>query len=148
MSDEINNENKDSVVAPVEEAIATEAKTEEVILDAPVDAEPVKEEIKAEPEIIAAPAETKVVNGLGPVENGAMGSTSFVKPEAKKSAAKKAESKKETVAIHSTRNVTWSGVGKVYIGYNIVSKEASDQWLKRNHVRLATPEEVAKEFGL
>jgi hypothetical protein len=31
-------------------------------------------------------------------------------------------------------------------GYNIVTKEQADKWLTRDHTRLATPEEVAKEF--
>ena len=55
--------------------------------------------------------------------------------------------KKDVVAVHSTRNVTWSGVGKVYRGYNIVTKEAAEKWLTRDHIRLATPEEVARDFG-
>ena len=53
----------------------------------------------------------------------------------------------KTVAIHSTKNVSWSGVGKVYRGYNIVTPEQAEKWLERSHVRLATPEEVAKEFN-
>jgi hypothetical protein len=52
------------------------------------------------------------------------------------------------VAVHSTRNVTWPNVGKVYTGYNIVTQEAADKWKTRDHIRIATPEEVAKEFGL
>jgi type IV secretion system protein VirD4 len=61
---------------------------------------------------------------------------------------KKAEAPvSEKIAIHSTKNVTWQGVGKVYRGYNIVTQEAADQWLTRSHTRLATPEEVAREFG-
>ena len=51
------------------------------------------------------------------------------------------------VAIYSSRNVTMNGVGKVYRGYNIVTEEQAEVWLKRDHVRLATPEEVAQEFG-
>jgi dsRNA-specific ribonuclease len=68
-----------------------------------------------------------------------------------KETPKPQETKKKSelpVAIHSTRNVTWEGVGKVYIGYNIVTPENADKWLTRNHTRLATPQEVAKEFGL
>jgi hypothetical protein len=38
-------------------------------------------------------------------------------------------------------------VGKVYRGYNIVEKDAAEKWLTRSHIRTATPEEVAKEFG-
>jgi hypothetical protein len=59
----------------------------------------------------------------------------------------KKSAKKDTVAIHSTKNVTWPGVGKVYVGYNIVEKDESEKWLTRSHIRLATPQEVAKEFG-
>jgi hypothetical protein len=53
----------------------------------------------------------------------------------------------EKVAIHSTRNVSWIGVGRVLKGYNIVSKESADKWLTRDHVRIATPEEVASEYN-
>lgn len=67
--------------------------------------------------------------------------------EAPKPVEKK-EDKPEKLAIYSSRNVTWNGVGKVYIGYNIVTQEQADKWLTRDHTRLATPEEVAKEFGL
>jgi hypothetical protein len=120
----------------VEEAKVEEVQVEEVkVEEAPVVVENVITE--------SAPA---VKQGLGPVGNGAMGVASFKKEE-KKSTAKVEAKKEETVAIHSTRNVTWSGVGKVYIGYNIVSKAAADKWLTRNHTRIATPEEVAKEFN-
>lgn len=51
------------------------------------------------------------------------------------------------IAVFSTRNVTLNGVGKVYRGYNIVSEAEAEQWLKRDHIRLATPEEIAQEFG-
>ena len=52
------------------------------------------------------------------------------------------------VAVHSTKNVYWPGVGKILKGYNIVTKEQADQWLTRDHTRIALPEEVAKEYGL
>lgn len=87
------------------------------------------------------------VSAIGDV-NGAIGSTSAERKKApKKPAKKKEEPKDETVAVFSTKNVTWSGVGKVYRGYNIVSKEAAEKWLERSHIRLATPDEVAEEFG-
>jgi len=54
---------------------------------------------------------------------------------------------KDTVAIHSTKNVSWPGVGKILKGYNIVTKSNAEKWLKRSHVRSATPEEVARSFG-
>ena len=53
----------------------------------------------------------------------------------------------EKVAVFSTRNLTWSGVGKVYRGYNIVTKKQSEQWIKRDHIRLVTPQEIAEEFN-
>jgi hypothetical protein len=39
-------------------------------------------------------------------------------------------------------------VGKVNRGYNIVTEEEAEQWATRNHIRIATPQEVAKEYGL
>jgi len=56
--------------------------------------------------------------------------------------------KRLTVAIHSTKNVNWEGVGKVKKGYNIVKKAEADKWLTRGHIRLATPEEIAIEYGV
>ncbi len=70
-----------------------------------------------------------------------------VNKEIKKEPVKK-DKKEKTVAIHSTRNVTWNGVGKVYRGYNIVDEETAEKWLTRDHIRIATPQEVAKEYGL
>jgi len=58
------------------------------------------------------------------------------------------KAEKETVALHSTRNVLWEGVGRVETGYNIVKKSVAEQWLTRSHIRLATPEEIAREYGV
>jgi hypothetical protein len=77
-------------------------------------------------------------------EENVIGSASANKKEAVKPSAAK---DKDMVAIHSTKNVSWSGVGSVSRGYNIVTKEASVKWLTRYHIRLATPEEVARDFG-
>ena len=52
-----------------------------------------------------------------------------------------------TVALHSTKNVIWEGVGKIEKGYTIVPKAIAEKWLTRSHVREATPEEVAREYG-
>lgn len=54
--------------------------------------------------------------------------------------------KGETVAIYSTRNVSWPGIGVIHKGYNIVTAEQAEQWLTRKHVRSATPQEVAQEY--
>lgn len=109
--------------------------------------------LKEEESIIPAPLDEEViakieqtVQGVG-IVNGAIGVAKTVKQEKKKETPKKAKTDK-TVAIHSTRNVTWNGVGKVYRGYNIVNQETADKWLTRDHIRLATPQEVAKEYGL
>jgi hypothetical protein len=83
------------------------------------------------------------------IENGIVGSkvadNDKKKAEVKKSSAK--PKKDDRVAIHSTRNVNWPGVGKVTKGYNVVSPEAAEQWLTRSHIREATPDEVLKEYG-
>ena len=81
---------------------------------------------------------------LETAKNGAISSPGANR---KDKAASKTVKEVEKVAIYSTRNVTWSGVGKVYRGYNIVTQDQAEQWLKRDHTRLATPEEVAKEFN-
>ena len=58
------------------------------------------------------------------------------------------EQEYDKVAIYSSRNVSWQGVGKVSKGYNIMTKDKAEQWLTRDHIRIATPEEVAKEYGI
>jgi hypothetical protein len=128
-----------------EEAAAPEA-TEEPVNEVPVVEEPKTENVVDSPAAEAAKPTT--VAGLAPVENGAIGSARVVKtpkPVVKPAANQKS---KETVALFSEKNVSWPGVGKVYRGVNIVSKEASLKWSERSYIRIATPEEVAKEFGL
>jgi hypothetical protein len=86
-------------------------------------------------------------DSVGPIETGAIGVT---KSTPKKKSAKKTEPAKKyeaTVALHSTRNVVWEGVGKIAKGYNIVSAAHAEKWLTRSHVREATPEEIAREYG-
>ena len=85
---------------------------------------------------------SNTVQGMGSVVNGVIGTT-----QVEKAPEKPAAPQKKTVAIHSTKNVSLPGVGKVYRGYNIVTPDQAEAWLKRSHIRLATPEEVAKEFG-
>ena len=53
----------------------------------------------------------------------------------------------DKVAVLSTRNLSWSEVGNLKIGYNIVSKGASEKWLTMRGIRIATPEEVATHYG-
>jgi hypothetical protein len=147
--------------------------SEEVAEEAPVAEEPVVEEapqtkveevaaeLNLEPKVsvVEEVEDTKVISsasqkkvkpsdlaaGLTGVADGVIGTgTVKRKPSSKK---QNEEAKPEKVAVHSSKNVSWPGVGKVYRGYNIVTKEQADKWLTRGHIRLATPEEVAEEFG-
>jgi len=84
---------------------------------------------------------------VGSIETGAIGVTAKA-PKKKPAASRKSPAKKsETTAIYSSKNVVWQGVGKLEKGYNIVTDKQAEQWLTRGHVRLATPEEVAREYG-
>jgi len=54
----------------------------------------------------------------------------------------------DKVALYSTRNIHWgSGIGSLKVGYNIVSKEASEKMVTHKAVRIATPEELASYYG-
>lgn len=154
----MENINENPVTEPVviETPVIEEAPVVDPVIEEPVHVEPVVEEAPIEepkpiePEapvdaihVPAYPSQPEV-QALGNV-NGAIGATTA--PVARKAVGKKPAANKETVAVRSTKNVTWSGVGKVYTGINIVDKDAADKWLTRSHVTLATPEEVAKEFG-
>jgi hypothetical protein len=56
----------------------------------------------------------------------------------------------DKVAIYSDNNKY--SIDKVFgtlkTGYNIVNKEAADWWLSRKGVRLATPQELARYYGV
>ena len=135
--------------APVFEAPVVEEPVAEPIVETPVVEEAfIPTPLEVEPDAITAPAYSapEEIQALGSVAEGVIGATKAAKAAPRKKNSKP-EEKKETVAIHSTKNVTWSEVGKVYRGYNIVEKDAADMWLTRSHIRIATPEEVAKEFG-
>lgn len=51
------------------------------------------------------------------------------------------------VALYSERNLHMDNLGALKVGYNIVSKEASEKWLTHRLVRIAPPEEVASYYG-
>lgn len=134
---------EESVIAPVEEPVAVPEPVFEpaphIIEEAPA---PMPEN-----NVITAPSHpASEIPAVGIVENGVIGST-VRSNEAATPVSFANNLSGETVAIYSTRNVNWSEVGKVYFGYNIVSKAAAEKWLTRKHIRLATPEEVAREFG-
>lgn len=55
--------------------------------------------------------------------------------------------KSEKIALYSNSNLFKFKLGELKVGYNIVSKEDADIWLKSKRVRVATPEEVAKYYS-
>lgn len=136
--DEIELSEDDLIDGIVEEPVAEEVA--EVVEEAPV----VKE-----PTIITTPSYSgsEEVQALGTVADGVIGATK--KTRAKKSAPKvEAVEEEEKVAVYADKNYYWGPAGKIYRGYNIIKKSKADLWLTKSGVRLATPEEVAKEFGV
>ena len=100
--------------------------------------------------VIGSPETPEVAQqpSLGYDNNGVLGSTTPVQQEVHAApAAPSAPLTSDKVAVFSTRNASWGEFGKVYNGYNILSPKAAEAWLTRDHCRIATPEEVAKEFG-
>ena len=95
-----------------------------------------------EPAVISSPepVEPAVEPSLAYLDNGVLGS---VRPEEPKT---EPDTVSDKVLIHSSKSVSWSGVGNIIWGLNLVSKKQADQWLTRDHVRLATEEE-ASEFN-
>ena len=83
---------------------------------------------------------------VGTIETGAIGVTKST-PKQKATSVAPKKDREPTVALHSTKNVVWENVGKLVKGYNIVPSAAAAKWLTRNHVREATPEEIAREYG-
>lgn len=60
--------------------------------------------------------------------------------------ANKAKNLTNKVALYSDRNIHMENLGALKVGYNIVSKEASEKWLTHRLVRIAQPEEVAAYY--
>lgn len=118
MSDELINEDEEFLALLQEEAEELAAK----------------EQAEA---AVEAVEETPVVEEVVPVVE-----------KTEKPAKVEKKSTEKTVALLSTRNVSWNGVGSVEVGYNIVTPEQAEKWLTRTHITLATPEDVAKGYGL
>jgi hypothetical protein len=102
-----------------------------------------------EPEIISIAKPKKQGPGMAMVGDGTIGSTKVntAKPRPEV-AVQSNDPEQEKVAVYSSRNVSWDGVGTIKRGYNIMTKTKAEKWLTRMHTYLATPEEVAKEFDL
>jgi hypothetical protein len=128
-------------VAKTEEVV--EAPVAEPVVEAPVVETPA-EVVEAPAAVVEAPAAEEPVQSLGFTKTGAIGSMAADGP---KKATKPEVELADKVAIHSTKSVRWEEVGSISKGYNIVTKAQAEKWLTRNHVRIATPEEVQKAFG-
>jgi hypothetical protein len=140
------NENstvEENIETPVVEE--TPEVVETPVVEAPVAEAPVVEQEPTAIDTSDFGKSTSEVQAVGQVDNGAIGVTAA--PVAPKQSKKSKMDAEEKVAIRSTKNVSWSEVGKVYVGINIVPASAAEKWLTRSHISLATPEEVAKEFG-
>jgi hypothetical protein len=61
--------------------------------------------------------------------------------------ASKTKNMENKVALYSQKNLHMDNLGALKVGYNIVSKEASEKWLTHKLVRIAPPEEVASYYG-
>jgi hypothetical protein len=133
---------------PVVEAPMPETKVEEVAAENNIEAS-IVEAVETNDAITTSDfgkSASEEIQGIGSVSNGVIGVTKAPRTY-KKSAPAPAKKQEKTVAVYSTKNVSWSGVGKVQRGYNIVTPEQAEQWATRDHIRIATPEEVAREFG-
>ena len=85
---------------------------------------------------------------LGSVGNGIFGTVTVSSESRTEETTKKEKPVKDLVAVYSPKNIYWSGVGKVLKGYNIVERHNAEKWLTKPGIRIAEPEEVAKEYGL
>lgn len=66
----------------------------------------------------------------------------------KKESAKASVEANDDVALFTDGNIYQSKWGELSKGYNVVKKEAAAFWLPHRTVRLATPEEIAKHYGV
>lgn len=79
------------------------------------------------------------------VVDGAIGSPGANRKDQVKT-LEEPKTKKETVALFSTKNVFWDGVGEVKRGYNFVLPAQAEKWKTRGHIRVATPAEIKEAF--
>lgn len=130
----------------VQDATPYERPIEELEIN-PLAEEESTPEPEATDDVIASeePTEGESQPAVAPVADNVIGSATAKKTTKKKS-TKKSAPKVETVALYSTRNVSWIGVGRVNVGLNLVTKDQADKWLTRDHIRAADPKEVAEEL--
>jgi hypothetical protein len=128
--------------------MAGKTKTESVAAENKINSALIKEDASQDENMIGSSLDNsptvKKTPALKPSDKGVISSGSASMPKSSKKSEPKPKIKK--VAILSTKNVNWLGVGALGKGYNIVTPEQAEQWLTRSHVREATPEEVAESF--
>ena len=123
---------EDLLVNPVEEPAVAE--------------EPAEMVIEEEPVVVKAPEPEEEAPAIVPVADGVIG-TGKVKKKAEPKPKAPAAEKSDTVALFSSRNIAWQGVGKLVKGYNLVSADAAEKWLTLDAVRSANPEEIKTNLG-
>ena len=66
-----------------------------------------------------------------------------------KASPKKEEPKPQPTAVYSEGKLAHPALGRLTKGYNIVTPEQAEEWMKiSTKVRMATPEEVAIAYGV
>lgn len=91
-----------------------------------------------------APVEETVVEEAVEAPKPKRKTTSRKKTQA---SSPKKEEKPSQVAVYSDGKLAHPALGRLVKGYNIVSPEAADEWMKiSKKVRLATPDEVAAAY--
>lgn len=125
-------------------ADVAEVKVEDVVEAPEVVAAP--EPVVAQ-EVISAPEPAEEKPGIVPVGNGVIGSGKVKREPVAKKEPKVEAPVVEKVAVLSSRNLVWQGVGKLVKGYNFVSKEDAAKWLTLDTVREASPQEVKATLG-
>lgn len=162
MSEENTNTTIPATLSPGEPLISEDtakkfqAFADEIINNTPEESEEVveasepEEELveENEPNVILAAEPTEDQPALTQVANGVIGSGVVKKKTTKKTEPKvEEEDLGDTLAVFSSRNLHWPGVGSLLRGYSVIPAKIAEKWVSRNkNVRLATPEEVAEGF--
>lgn len=120
-------------------------KIEEVVIEEAVVNNEDGQEVITGPKKVRAPRKSNTKNNTdGTVVSNAADAALAKKNNVVEESKKEEE---EKVAVWSSKNIRWTGVGYLSTGYNIVTKEAAEKWLGRQGVREASPEEVATYYG-
>jgi hypothetical protein len=126
------------------EGAKTKTKILSILLDDSEKQEPVKEQTIIR-SVDAEPTEKRVpVSASKSDDNGVVVSRRAERPVKKTTETPK---KPKQVALHSIKNLRWSGIGTLSKGYNVVTEEDAEKWTKLKAVREATPDEVATYYG-